>query len=184
MYKITYGERDKKRTYPITFRLPEVLVDDLRKESEGMHISLNNLVNQVFERYISWDRHSYKLGLVPTTRQFIKEVLKELSDEKIRAIASNASKEALKELILLSKGKCDLDYFVSIFNEWLNVSSLVYRYEQTVSFHKYVIQHDMERKWSLYLAELLSAICRDLTGAKAQFTVSSSIVSVSFEVDI
>ncbi|MFQ5970316.1 MAG: hypothetical protein ACE5J2_07480 [Nitrososphaerales archaeon] len=162
MYKVGY-EQDKKRTYPMTFRLPETMVSDLKSEADHEKVSLNTLVNQVFDKHVAWDRYSSKLGLIPMTRAFIKETIEYLPDQKIKEIANNAGKEALKELVLIASGIFTLNSFVSVFNEWLRASLMTHRYEHDASgHHHYFIHHDLGDKWSLYLSELLRAISRDL----------------------
>jgi len=169
----------KKKTYPITFRLPEKLVEDLKKEAENVQISLNTLANQVFERYICWERYSGKMGLIPMTRPFLKAVVKSLSNEEIKKIAHNASKDALKELVLITRGNFTLDDFVSVFNEWLRVSWMTHRYSYDAKGHHYIIYHDLNKKWSLYLSELMNAICNDLAGIKSTIAVRKDSISVS-----
>lgn len=172
--------KDKTRTYPITFRLPEKLVEDLRAEAENVEVSLNTLVNQVFDRYMSWERHSSKVGLIPVTRPFLREAIQNIPDEKIKQIARNASKDALKELILITKGTFNLDSFIAVFNEWLRASLITHRYEYDGDGHDYVIHHELGEKWSLYLSELLIAICKDLINVKPKIEIRKSSISFSF----
>ncbi len=170
-------ENGKKRTCPITFRLPEKLIDDLKGEATGGKVSLNTLANQVFERYMAWDRHGAKIGLIPMTRPFLKETLQQLPEAKIRQIAHNASKDALKELVLIMTGDFTLESFISAFNEWLKVAWMIHRYEYDGNGHRYVIYHGLGRKWSLYLSELLFAICKDLVRIEPQIEVRKDSIS-------
>jgi len=185
MTENAYEEDDKKKTYPITFRIPEKLLEDLRREAEGAEVSLNTLVKQVFDRYMAWERHSSKIGLIPMTRPFLKEVVQYLPEQKIRQIARNASKDALKELVLIARGNFSFQSFISVFNEWLKASWMTYRYEYDNMVHHYVIHHGLGTKWSLYLAELLTAICMETMKIKPEieirrdsitFAVSSGII--------
>jgi hypothetical protein len=168
------------KTYPTTFRLPVTLLGELKKESGSARVSLNTLVKQILDRYVLWERHSGKLGLIPLTRPFIAETVKSLSDERIRHIAYNGSKNALKELILLARGDLTLDSFTSVFNEWLKASCMAYRYEFDGEKHRYVIHHDLGKKWSLYLSDLLTAVCKDLTQVNPKIVVRKRSLSVEF----
>jgi len=179
MTYVTYLEKEKKRTYPITFRLAERLVEDLKKEAESNKVSLNTLVNQLFDRYMVWERHSAKLGLIPVSRSFVKETLQHLTDEKIKQMARHVSKDALKELVLITKGDFTLNSFISVFNEWLRASLITYRYEYDGKVHHYVIHHELGERWSLYVSELLIAICKDLVTIRLEFEVRKSSVSFS-----
>ncbi|MFQ5941457.1 MAG: hypothetical protein ACE5KA_07160 [Nitrososphaerales archaeon] len=171
----------KDKTYPMTFRLPETLIADLKKEAEDAQVSLNTLIKQVIDRHVSWERYSEKMGLVPLTRPFLKDVLKQLSDEKIKEIANNSSKDALRELTLLAKGTYDLASFISIFNEWLRASWMTHRYESTAEGHEYVIYHNLGRKWSLYLVELLDAVISDLVHTRPVVDIRKDSISFSIK---
>jgi len=168
------------KTYPITFRLPVTLVEELKRESANSRVSLNTLVKQIFDKYILWERHSNKLGLIPSTRPFLAETLKNLSDEQIKHIAYNGSKNALKELVLLARGDLSLHSFVSVFNEWLKASWMAYRYEFDGKKHRYVIHHNLGIKWSLYLSDLLTAISVDLTCVNPHVVIRKESISVEF----
>lgn len=162
---------DKDKTYPVTFRLPSKLVGDLKKESENLQISLSTFARQVFDRYVTWEKPCNEVGLIPMARSFLKEVLRSLPDERIKKIARNASKDTLRELILISKGEFTLDCFIPVFNEWLRASLMAHRYEYDGRDHHYVIHHDLGRKWSLYLSELLNSIIKELTKKEPEIKV-------------
>jgi len=169
-----------KRTCPITFRLPEGLVNELRKEAQDKKVSLNTLTNQLLHRYITWEKHSGKIGLIPITRPFLSELVKDLSSEEIKQLACNGSKDTLKELVLLSNGAFTLDALISVFNEWLKASWMTYRYEYDNMVHHYVIHHGLGTKWSLYLAELLTAICMETMKTKPEIEIRND--SITFAV--
>ena len=179
MNAAAYELVDKKRTYPITFRLPESLVADLKNEADISHISLNALVKQILDRYIIWERHSNKMGLVPMTRPFLKDAIENLSPVKIKAIACNSSKDALKELVLITKGNLTVSSLVAVFNEWLVASHMTYRYEYDGKAYHYVISHNLGEKWSLYLSELLTAVCKDLNMINPLIQIRNDSVTVS-----
>lgn len=161
----------KDKTYPVTFRLPSKLVGDLKKESENLQISLSTFARQVFDRYLTWEKPCNEVGLIPMARSFLKEVLNGLPDDKIKKIARNASKNALRELILISKGEFTLDCFIPVFNEWLRASLMAHRYEYDGMVHHYVIHHDLGGKWSLYLSELLISTMKQLVKKEPEIEV-------------
>ena len=168
-----------KKTTPITFRLSENLVEGLKLEAENFHLSLNTLVKQILEKYMTWERHSNKMGLIPLTRPFLEDIINSLPDKRIMQIAGNASKEALKELVLIARGDCTLNSFISVFNEWLTVSRMIHRYEFNSNTHHYVISHNLGEKWSLYIKELLKAICEDMSQIEPSIQTRKDSISIS-----
>ena len=174
-----HEEVNSKKTMPITFRLTEKLVNDLRMDSENSSISLNTLVKQILEKYMRWEKYSNKIGLIPMTVPFVREAIDSLPDAKIREIAYDAGKEAFKELVLITTGRFDAGSFISVFNEWLTASHMVFRYEFDGEKHNYVISHDMGEKWSFYISEFLQAICKDLEIEKLSVQIRKDNVLIS-----
>ena len=65
----------------------------MQKEADLKEISLNVLVNQLFRRYIEWDRYESKLGMMPVPKAMLISCLDrtmELAREAgIKGIESN-----------------------------------------------------------------------------------------------
>jgi len=168
-----------KRTCLITFRLPEELAGELREEAKNTQISLNTLASQILNRYVTWERYSDKLGLMPMPRSVMKEMFCDLSNEKIRNMASNSCSEALKELVLIKEGSLTLESFISVFNEWLKASGIVHRYKKNMNCYHYVIHHSLNKTFSVYLAELLTSILDDLHNCNKEITVRQESLSIT-----
>ncbi|MDA4127914.1 MAG: hypothetical protein OK422_00380 [Thaumarchaeota archaeon] len=157
-----YGFRGaRKKTLPVTFRLPEDLVRELKEEAESADVTVGTLGREVLSRYVSWDTNTKKLRLVPTTRGFVKDVLGYLSDSALKDVASGSGKHEMLGLILMIKGNLTTDSFVSVFKEWLRSCGMTVRFERTSGYH-FVISHDMGGKWSLYMAHLATATSAEL----------------------
>jgi hypothetical protein len=136
-------------------------------------------VNDLLDKYISWQRNSSRMGLIPMTRSFLASSLQNIPDDKIKEIAYNGSKDALIELVLLSEGHLTIDSFISVFSQWLKASWMVHRYDYDGKSHHFVIHHDLGRKWSFYLSELLTAICNGTLRVRPEIKISTSSISIS-----
>lgn len=80
-------DSNKIRTETITFRLPSSLIDELRKDAELEDVSLNALVTRIFSNHVQWERYERKVGLLPMTKPFLKEVLNQMTDDQVIDLA-------------------------------------------------------------------------------------------------
>lgn len=172
----------KKRTNLTTFRLAEELINELRDEAVSSQVSLNTLVNQVLSRYVNWERHSDKFGLIQLPRPVVREMFYDYDNQRIHDIACNSSSEAVKELVLLKEGSFTIDSFVSMFNEWLRASGIIYRYKKTARGHQYVIQHNLNKPFSVYLSSLVMSILDDLQNCKEEVVIRQDSLSITITV--
>ena len=179
-YTSVIDSTKNRKTCLVTFRLPEELVEDLREESKNTQISLNTLANQILNKYVSWERPSGKLGLIPMPRPLVKEIFRDIPNKRIQKMASNSCKDAIKELVLIKEGNLTLDSFILVFNEWLRASWIVHRYKKNIEGHHYVIYHNLNKTFSIYLAELFISILDDLHNYRREITVRQDSLSIAF----
>ena len=70
----TSADPKKTKTETIAFRLSSALIDELRRDAELEKVSLNAFVTKIFSNHIQWERYERKVGLLPMTKPFLKEV--------------------------------------------------------------------------------------------------------------
>ncbi|MGH9995662.1 MAG: hypothetical protein ACRD4J_10570, partial [Nitrososphaeraceae archaeon] len=95
-YTSSTADKLSKRTHPtetITFRLPTALLEELRKDAELEKINLNAFVTRIFSNHIQWERYERKMGLLPMTKPFLKEVINQLTNDQIINLAQKIEKE-------------------------------------------------------------------------------------------
>ncbi|MEM3173115.1 MAG: hypothetical protein QXE82_06205, partial [Candidatus Nitrosotenuis sp.] len=97
----------KETTRSITYRLPAKVVEELETEAMQKSISQNVLVRQILERYLSWDRFSDKIGMIPIPKKIMESLGIDLEGEDINDIV-DVIKPIIKESVLFMKGKYDL----------------------------------------------------------------------------
>jgi hypothetical protein len=69
---------------------------------------------------------------------------------------------------------------LEVFETWLKVSGFRYIHEvKNHTTHMYIIQHDMGKKWSLYLSQILRS--ENLEGRKIDFELDENTLSLKLE---
>src|SRR5918994_1393133 len=74
-----------------------------------------------------------------------------------------------------------IDWPLDVIETWIKISGYPYRHEVNYTRHSYVIQHDMGKNWSLYLAELFRYLFEEFGLKRVEFDLTHN--SLDFIVD-
>jgi hypothetical protein len=170
----------KIKTETVTFRLPSSLIDELRMDAELESVSLNNYVAKIFSNHIQWERYERKVGLLPMTEAFLREVLNQLTDEQIVNLAQRLEKQKFTNILAFMKNSHSVDDFVEVIRAWLTVSWMQQNIEVRDGKYHFKIQHSLGAKWSLYVQTLLSELSYDILGRKADISIVGDTLSFVF----
>lgn len=174
------SESKKTKTETVTFRFPSSLIDELRMDAELQGISLNNYAAKIFSNHIQWERYERKVGLLPMTEAFLKEVLSQLTDEQIVNLAQRLEKQKFTNILAFMKNSHEVDDFVEVIRAWLTVSWMQQNIEVRDGKYYFKIQHSLGSKWSLYVKTLLSELSYDILGRKADISIVGDTLSFVF----
>ena len=170
----------KTKTETVTFRFPSSLIDELRMDAELQGISLNNYAAKIFSNHIQWERYERKVGLLPMTEAFLREVLSQLTDEQIVNLAQRLEKQKFTNILAFMKNSHEVDDFVEVIRAWLTVSWMQQNIEVRDGKYYFKIQHSLGSKWSLYVKTLLSELSYDILGRKADISIVGDTLSFVF----
>ena len=174
------SDAKKTKTETVTFRFPSYLIDELRTDAELQGISLNNYAAKIFSNHIQWERYERKVGLLPMTEAFLKEVLSQLTDEQIVNLAQRLEKQKFTNILAFMKNSHEVDDFVEVIRAWLTVSWMQQNIEVRDGKYYFKIQHSLGSKWSLYVKTLLSELSYDILGRRADISVVGDTLSFVF----
>lgn len=174
------SESKKTKTETVTFRFPSSLIDELRMDAELQGISLNNYAAKIFSNHIQWERYERKVGLLPMTEAFLREVLSQLTDEQIVNLAQRLEKQKFTNILAFMKNSHEVDDFVEVIRAWLTVSWMQQNIEVRDGKYHFKIQHSLGSKWSLYVKTLLSELSYDILGRKADISIVGDTLSFVF----
>ncbi|MGI0046443.1 MAG: hypothetical protein ACREBB_04555 [Nitrosotalea sp.] len=146
------SKKDEDSKTSVTFRIDSDKLQQLKKEADHKEISLNTLVGQIFRQHIGWHSNAPKAGFVSVTKGFISNLLSKTTEKEILKLAEYAVKKETKDFVLLLRNEYDITSVLDVLETRIQVSGFQYRHEVNGTVHSYVIQHDMGRKWSDYMA--------------------------------
>jgi hypothetical protein len=171
-----------KTSESVTLRLDKDILDKLRKEAKEKQVSLNVLVGQIALQHLDWHAYASKAGFIAVTRGTDRKMLEKITEKDIVEIAEYVAKKESKEFIIMLKNDYSVTSALQVLDTWLKIVGYSYRHEVRGSEHSYIIQHEMGKKWSLYLKELFRLISEDFGLPRVDFDVNENMLS--FKVDI
>jgi hypothetical protein len=173
-------ETKKVKTETVTFRLPSSLIDELRMDAELEGMSLNSFAAKIFSNHVHWERYERKVGLLPMTEAFLKEVLNQLDDEQVINLAQKIEKQKFKNILAFMKDSHSVVEFVEVMRTWLTVSWMQQSIEVRDGIYHFKVQHSLGSKWSLYVKTLISELSQDILGKKADIILVGDTISFAF----
>ena len=167
----------------VSFRLNKDQLYELRAEAKQKRISLNTLVSQVVDSYVNYNTHLSKASVIPLSKAMLIALVEACNEDKLKAIAEQVQKKTTKDLSLQLRGTYDFEALLSIFDYWLTATGFRYRHDEESqnNGHKFMIQHDMGRKYSFFTAECIKAYFEPLAIQQVEYTISDNVIVLTVE---
>lgn len=175
-------DKKQKKTTTITFRIDSNVMNKIYSKAEQENITLNTLINQILKRYVEWDMHEGRAGMVPINKLVLKKLFHGLSEEEVVNMSRDLAKNAVYNIALFMKGKSklDVDLFISWFmSRMKNCSEIIENKENGTS--TYIIKHDIGMNWSLYHKTILESIFMENLQKPVQTSITDSTFTFTFE---
>lgn len=171
------SKKQKRDTESITFRLQSPVLQKLRQEAEQKDISINILVAQILKQHGDWHSNASKAGFIAARRTLLIKLMDKISEKDIASISEELARKETKDFVLLLRNEYSLESALKAIESWIRISGFAFRHENADTIHSYILQHDMGKKMSLYLAELFRSLFDDFSLKKIQFDLSENIIS-------
>lgn len=146
----------------ISARIDEETRDIMEMESDLNHTNFNALLNKILRRHVQWDRFTREIGMIYVNKSAFRNILSKVDDEDLRLIASSTCRSALRDAVIFLKKNMTLQTMTETIDLWLSSSGIPHRHMPNDKGEKYIVQHDMGAKYSLYLQTALSALFSEI----------------------
>lgn len=178
-------QQQKEKTQTVTYRLPEKIVKQIETESKNKKISKNVLVKQILEKHGRWDVFSAKIGMIPVPKELLQRFGSEMDTSDINMIV-DLLKPIIKNDVLFIKGKYDLNEFIETLEDYVHATGMSSDHRIEGPLHHFIIQHELGRTWSLFVAQFLKEIFHEFIpeeSVKTQTTDTTVIASIALGED-
>ena len=166
-----------KVTDRVSLRLNKIVLAKLQKAADESGVSLNAIVSNALKYYADWHSNAVKAGFITVRRATILRLLEKVSDDEIMKIGHYVASSESKDFVLLLRNEYNIDSALDVIETWIKISGYPYNHETKYEKHRYFIQHDMGRKWSLYLSEAYSFIFEDFGHLRPEFEIRENTLS-------
>jgi hypothetical protein len=75
-----------------------------------------------------------KVGLTPMTKPFLKEVIKQMTDEQIIHLTEKIEKDTFKNILTFRKSSHDIDDFIEVLRTWLTLSWIQHNIQNKMAY--------------------------------------------------
>ncbi|AFU59929.1 hypothetical protein Ngar_c30110 [Candidatus Nitrososphaera gargensis Ga9.2] len=174
---------ERRKTETIAFRLDTTLIEKLRKEASQKEISLNTMASQIFRQHVDWHSNAAKAGFITVRKGLILRLLEIATEEQLVKIAEYIAKKETKNFVLMLRNEYNITSALDVVETWIRIAGYPYRHDANYSKHSYTIQHEMGKKWSMYLAEQYRFLFEDFGLKKVKFDITDSVLSFSVDTD-
>jgi hypothetical protein len=161
-------------------RLTDEQESSLRQEAEDRGLAAGTLISLIISKYLDWDRHAEKYGLVTLAPSTFKQFLEAADEEHIRAAGIHAGK-ILPERTMFWYKRSNLQAIMEMIGDSCRYGQVA-KFDSQVQGDNYVItlRHDWGWKWSVFLEEWVKAALRESFGIDCLVERSDSSVDVRF----
>ena len=166
----------------VTLRFDGNVLEQLRKESNQKRVSLNTLASQIFKTHTEFSGAAYKAGMISFPKNLIIRLMNRLSEEEVKLLSQEIAKNEMKDMLLMIKHQYSTEAFIDLIESWIRVCGFPFTHDQSDNTHYFIIQHDMGKRWSIYLAELFKFVFNDLGAKWADFHTTDNMIT--FNVDV
>ena len=173
-------EASKKITEHVTFRIKAETLNDLKLISKKEKVSLNTLVNQVFDSHVNWEVHAAEAGWVVMLKSGLKELIKQADKETISKIAKETAETNAKEICFFMRGNYGIFEWISILKDRARMSGFNLREYVEDDKIKLVQHHDMGENWSLFFLKFYETIFDEL-GVKVNSDFTENTIIIELE---
>ena len=177
--QVLHSPKKRRKSVVHSFRLSEEWFNILCEEAEKQDVNCNALMNKVLKHYCLHHRHTKRFAAINLTSPLFAEIINFNSEENLKEVAKkyglNGPKDALRTFGVTPTFDHLIDFinkYLGEFGGWFDVTH--YTKHDTEILH---LRHNVGRKWSFFVAELISTIFEQILDKKMTAEIFDDFVT-------
>ena len=164
-----------KKNVVRSIRMDKDMEDFLNRETESKHLTFNNLVNSILQKYSEFGTFAERFGFITITRNTFQALVEVLSVEEMDTISRDISSLALKEFTFFKYNDPGIKAFIDFLSILCNYGGLG-MFEEKINGleHRIIIRHNMGSKVSQLLGKIMSETIKRIGDIEVAIPDSSS----------
>jgi len=168
-------------TDTVSFRIESDLRANLEEEAKKNRTSLNTLVSQILSRYADWWRYAGRLGLIPVSKDLLRDVFTSLDKPELEELGRRVAETSGREHVLYLYQEVSLGTILQFLDLWSSHFD-AYEHRYDGEMHYYTVHHDVNLNFSIFIKEFVTTMIRETVPRTVKFeTVGPNSVTFSFE---
>ena len=170
-----------KNTDTASFRIDSDNLEKLRKEAEDNDLSLNQLLNQVIGNHVNFRSVAKSAGFMTIPKPVLKRVIGKFSEDEAKEIGREHAEKDAESILCMLRNEFNVDDFLDTVEYWVKDSDFPIRHDVKNDIHKYVIQHELGKNWSIYMSAFIIQTIEKMIQRKVESRITDN--TVAFTVD-
>ena len=108
----------------------------------------------------------------------INPIIDNLSEYQMERIADQFRNSGYEETLLMLSKEYSLPVILDLFDSWPNVSNMQFDRQFSEGTLTYIINHEVGKKWSLFLEKVFWHMVKDLGITGTRFDVTDGTVTI------
>ena len=156
----------------ITFQLDKTTISKLRELSRAEAIPPDMLINQMLIQYLG-QRSAFTISeYMPVRRVLLMKLLEKFTEKEVASIAKSIARASTKKIILRLRQEHNVMTSIDVVESLIRISNYKYKHDVNYGIHSFTIQHNLGKKWAVYLYEIYSSVLRQFKFKKIEINVS------------
>jgi hypothetical protein len=166
------------KTEVASFRMSQSTVTRLKKEAREKRLSMNALVNQIVLHHAECQSMSTFAKTMPFPKSVLVRMINSLDEDAIRKSSEVMANLVFTELVYMKATEYTLESLIDTLLIWSEHSGFVYRDFFEQGHRAITINHNMGRKWSVFMMSSLQKCLGELTKEKVAFEITDNIIVI------
>lgn len=165
----------------VTLRLPNPILDALRKEAEKRDLSLNALVAKILSKSISFDLHVKAIPNVIIPHDLFINVIDKIDDRFVDEIAKTGP-FVVKKLFKILGFEYDLDQVIYNYFDIIGKYCEWYQFSHQIKHGRYrlVFNTTLGSKWTTFLITYVRTILESLRIRVSDISINDGVIVFEF----
>lgn len=166
-----------------TIRIDKDLDETLQRIAKDNRVTVNAIVNQSIRKYVDWDRHAERFGMMDVRPAILASLMEKQTVEEARESGKTAARDSMKPAIEYIFVDVTLQNSIEFLRRFSKYGGR-FEFEETVDGRKHAIllKHPLGMKWSAYYEGILKHLFEEELGIKVRMSVTPEACVATFEV--
>jgi len=159
------------------FELDKGSLAKLQQLSKDEAISKSMIVDQMLVQYLGSRSASTLSDYIPIRKILLIKLLEKFTEKEVTEIAKSIARISTKKIIHRLRQEHHIMSSIDVVEALIRISSHKYTHDVNYGIHRFIIQHHLGKKWSLYLYEIYNSVLRQFRFKKIDIEATSNQIT-------